>query len=178
MAAKKRSPAQIEMDRVKISKMYLSGQSQATIAIEMGMTPPMVNYDLKAIRKAWLESSLVDFDTAMAETLAKIDLLEATYWDAWHRSKAKAEKATTQISTTAEGIESTVQTLHEMGQVGNPSFLAGVERCIDKRIKIFGLEAPLKVDWREALPPEFDPDEVEDQFTQLMVIAANATQVG
>ncbi len=142
MGAPKRSKRKIEKDRVRIAEWYLQGETQADIAEELGVSQPQISYDLKAIRKEWLKSSLIDFNEAKARELAKIDNIEITYWQAWDRSnKAKRTETTTVRGEDGQTISITIK---EEQLTGDKRFLDGVESCIDKRIKIFGLAAPVK----------------------------------
>jgi hypothetical protein len=66
--------------------------------------------------------------------------LESTYWEAWERSKENAE--TSVIRDTPQGR------FHEersVGQSGNPAFLEGVLKCVNKRCELLGLDAPKKI---------------------------------
>jgi len=110
-------------------------------------TQAQVSRDLKAIQELWAEKATEAIDQKKAEELAKIDKLERTYWEGWERSieafKAKIVKG--KKSKAGKGAEDIEQTLKEEERVGDPRFLAGVQWCIDKRLKLFGLEAPQKI---------------------------------
>jgi hypothetical protein len=136
MAENKRTKVQRENDLVKISQLYLAGSTQAEIAAQLGVTQPQISYDLKELRKGWLESSLVNLDEAKAQELAKIDRLEREYWSVWERSqKDKKTETTGEAGTTVRTEE----------QSGDPRFLEGVRWCIHKRCEIFGIDAPRKI---------------------------------
>lgn len=142
----RRSKLQIEKDRAETAKLYLQGWLQAEIAAKQGVTQQAISDDLKAIRANWLQSSLRDFDEARAQELAKIDNLELTYWQAWERSCENAEtlvKKAKGVDDQGKPIPSEIQQTSK-GQAGDPRFLAGVERCIERRCKILGLDAPTK----------------------------------
>ena len=121
MAAPKRSPDQVEADRAAIARRYLQGMTQAEIGAELAMTQQMVSYDLQVVRQRWRDSGLRDLDEAKTIELAKIDALEREYWDAWRASKRPPA-------------------------TGTPAYLTGVQWCIDRRIKLLGLDAPDRVD--------------------------------
>jgi hypothetical protein len=171
MAAPKRSVIQIERDRVEIARLYLQGVIQVDIAARLGMTRQMVGYDLKAIRAKWLESSLVNFNERVAIELAKIDNLEVEYWQAWQRSLQVKESSTAKVVSEAESERNEVSTKQEQ-MTGNESFLAGIRWCIDRRLKLFGLDAPVKIDWRQTLPDSLNSDEVQRQFLEILTMAA------
>ena len=128
--------------RHKVSELYRQGIAQFKIAEQVGMSKGQITKDLQAIRKEWLLSSIRDFDTARAEELAKIDLLEAEYWQAWSKSKEDFEKKKKKYVDAKQKELST----EEIVLFGDPRFLLGIERCIDRRCKILGLDAPDKLD--------------------------------
>ncbi len=127
--------------------MYLKGYTQQAIADHLGMTRQMVGYDLKAIRQEWLQSAIRNFDEARAIELARIDLLERNYWDQWEKS---CERVTEQVKVAeANPItgkpEPTRVTIHESAGLGDVKYLEGVKWCIDRRCKLLGLDAPVKI---------------------------------
>jgi hypothetical protein len=74
------------------------------------------------------------FDKHLSEALAKNDRLELTYWNAWIASMT--------ITTVTGGIDGEGATVRQQDGPGNPAFLVGVERCLDRRIRLLGLDAP------------------------------------
>jgi len=170
---KHRSGAQIARDRRRISDLYLQGWLQADIATEIGVSAPTVSRDLKALQGVWLESALIDFDEAKAREIAKVDRLEREYWEAWLRSCEDAE--TVRQEGGSKNQDGKLKPPNKVirtskGQAGDPRFLQGIERCIDKRCKILGIDAPQKVevyDWRkEAEGKGIDTSELFEQFIQ------------
>lgn len=142
MAAPKRTAFQREADLVRISEMYLKGKTQQEIADAFDLTRTQIAYDLKTIRARWIASSVRNFDEERGIALAKIDVLERTYWDAW--VKSCEEKTRKSISQNPFGDKSTSVTTETL--LGNPAYLQGVERCIEMRRKILGLDAPTKTE--------------------------------
>lgn len=133
--------------RLKVANLYLQGWAQFKIAQEVRVDPATISRDLQAIQVEWLAKSVEAIEKKKAEELAKIDQLERTYWESWERSlealKSKIVKGRkSQTGKRAQDIE---QTLKEEERVGDPRFLVGVQWCIEKRMKIFGLEAPQKI---------------------------------
>jgi hypothetical protein len=145
MPGLKRSRVQTEESRAKIARWYLEGQTQAEIGRKLGLTQQQISLDLKAIRKQWLDSALRDFDEARAQELAKIDRLEATYWESWQRS-LEPTQTKTQYIRAGEGGQPAPEraTLHTAPGTGDPRWLQGVQWCIDRRCKLLGLDAPEK----------------------------------
>jgi hypothetical protein len=82
-----------------------------------------------------------DFDQAITEELARIDQLEREAWGEWERSKTVREKSKTTKAQRQKGDESTAQ-LEREGRLGDPRYLERVAWCIERRIKLLGLDAP------------------------------------
>lgn len=140
---KKRSRGQIESDRAVIAEQYLQRKPLVRIGEALGLSRQMINHELKHIRAAWLASSLRDFDALKSEELARIDKLEATYWDAWERSLREQTTTTTGREKGPQGDKDTARVQKRL-PVGDPRFLQGIQWCITKRCEILGLDAPTK----------------------------------
>lgn len=139
--------------RARVASYYLQGKYQADIARLVGVKQQQISQDLAAIRKDWETSALVDFNEAKAKELAKIDLLEQTYWDAWFKSLEPIKKSTKKMSgkvDKAKGatgqLPSTFDTTDVVEQrLGDPRYLDGIQKCIQKRCELLGLDAPLRI---------------------------------
>ena len=166
---RRRSTAELARDRRKVADLYLKGWIQADIATEIGMSQKTVSNDIKALQKDWLNSALVDFNEAKSQELAKIDRLEREYWQAWERSCEDAETITekARASKGSDRPDSVEKTKQAKGQAGDPRFLSGVQWCIERRCKMFGLDEPDRfvVDWRqEAREAGLDPSDVFERY--------------
>ncbi len=151
------SPSQRARDALRISELYLHGKTQWEIGQELGRSQPVISRALKKLQESWRQSTLVNINEAKQRELSRIDLLERTYWDAWERScqeaKRKATKTKGAIVKPLDGPGGakfvqetpTEQTFFTQDQVGDKRFLEGVQWCIDRRCKILGVDAPLKV---------------------------------
>ena len=142
LAAPKRTKFEREKDLLAISSMYLQGITQAEIGQRLGVSQPQISYDLRVLRKRWLQSSIVNINEVKAKELARVDHLEREYWEAWEKSKSPI-KTKGQKKVDGEVVESTVQ--GETG-TGDPRYLSGVQWCINKRCEVLGLDAPSKTD--------------------------------
>jgi hypothetical protein len=142
-----RTKDQVRRDRAEIARCYCQGWTQARIGEQLGLSQQQVSYDLAAVRKEWLESSLQDFDARKAQELAKLDRLEAVAWEGWERSCRDAETSyagTTKGRTAADGaaLPDLVKTFKTAkGQAGDPRFLERAGWCVERRCKILGLDA-------------------------------------
>jgi hypothetical protein len=142
----KRTPIQREDDLRRISELYLRGWRQVDIATEIGISQGMVSQDLKLIQKRWRKQTAVNMDEAKNKELARIDALEREYWEAWERSKGEQVKGRQKQSDTGGKKKIEWATVEKVQLIGNPAFLAGVEKCIDMRCKLLGIYAATKVD--------------------------------
>ena len=142
--------------RATVSQLYRQGWTQIDIAKEVGVTQGQVSQDLDAIREEWQSSMLMDFNTKKAEELAKIDLREQTLWEEWERSrkplKKKSTKVKGEVDEKATGPDKKKQKAKNLetteiteDRIGDPRFMDAIGRCCEQRIRILGLEAPIKV---------------------------------
>ena len=84
----KKGKLQRVADQQGIVRLYLKQKSHREIAQTLNVSVQYVGRQLKQIKDAWLESTLVDFNRRQNQELARIDALEAEYWTAWEGSKA------------------------------------------------------------------------------------------
>ena len=126
--------------RREVAEKYLRGATIQQIADEYGIDKAQISRDLKHIREQWLEASINHIDQKKAIELAKLDHLEMTYWDGWERSLKNAKTITSENNLGAKRKTTQTQTMS-----GNPAFLDGVLKCIDKRCQILGIEATKKI---------------------------------
>jgi len=136
--------------RTEVAKLYLQGLYQSEIANIFDVTQAQISKDLAIIRQEWLTSRAQDYDEKIAEELAKIDAVEAEYWQAWMKSKEIRTLKRTKSKGTRESQEVGIieteyeEVTNEHGGVGDPRFLDGIQKCIERRCKLLGLDAPQK----------------------------------
>jgi hypothetical protein len=159
MPSHKRSEIQIEKDREKISEWYLQGWSQRRIAAELRLSQNQIKYDLKIIQARWLQNTMMNLDEAKSKEVAKLYQIEKQAHEAWERSQNDF-KATTisgktvkieiidpetgEVIRTEEKLKPTGQVIHTETRPGDPRFLDQVNKCIERRCKLLGLDAPGK----------------------------------
>lgn len=167
--------------RRKTAALYLEGKPQTEIAKLLEISPATVKADLDFVKGVWLRAMRDDFDARKAEELARIDKLEATAWAAWERSCRDAEikrtktvgmmKPVKRSKTQTRFIPNSQITETEIrGQSGDPRFLEQVEKCINLRLKLFGMlktdkhyhtNNQLTINWTEIIGRE-PPGDYED----------------
>lgn len=136
-----------------VAEMVLTGRTQAEIAAEFGCTRNAVKKLVDELEREWVLRRHAATDLHFGRQLAKLDRLEAEYWNAWRRSQvdyqrraSKSKKRPAKAMIAADGSiiptpqsEETEASLVTEAQVGNPTFLAGIERVIDQRSKLLAL---------------------------------------
>lgn len=169
MAAPKRTKVQRENDLVLISELYLKGKTQAEIAEVLKLDQSQISYDLATLRTRWAAQTVYNLDQLKAQELEKIDTVERTYWQGWERSLQERTKTRQYVDK-----EKAKATIEKETAVGDPRFLDGVLKCIERRCKILGIDAPAEVslDWRkEAMNAGFDPGALFGELAQIFAQA-------
>lgn len=128
--------------REQISKMYLEGWPQFRIAEKVKVTQQQVSKDLSVLRRVWQLNATQNTDKYISKELAKIDKLEYEYWTAWRKSIENYEKSKKKFVDKKQKE----LTKEEVIVFGDPRFLHGIERCIERRCKLLGLDLPEKFD--------------------------------
>lgn len=167
---RKRTRKQREYDLEEISGLYLKGWFQSRIVDHLAkgrsyrISQQTISNDIAELRKRWMASSVRNFDEAKANELAKIDHLEMTAWQAYEASMKPIIKQRTSKKVDGQVTEATQEATRGYG---DPRFLDMIYRCIDKRCKLLGLDAPIKQQNRNY---EIDLNELDDN--QLKRLAA------
>lgn len=147
----KRTPFQHERDLVLIAELYLRGRRQVDIAeqvncqveyvaVGLTVTQSQISHDIKKLHDRWVKKSMDSIDNVKARELARLDELELEYWESWQQSKKKQI-----VMVNGQALKVDGEYIYE-NPVGEPRFLQGVERIIEQRRKVFGLDAPARTD--------------------------------
>ena len=145
MAGRPRSKSEIIRDRHRIASLYLKGRTQASIGEELGLSQSIISRNLATLHQEWLQDTSIDIRKAKARELARVDNLEREYWNAWERSCSERKVASAEVRADDAQGKPHKSSLRKEQRDGNPAFLRGIEWCIDKRCRILGLDAPVKV---------------------------------
>lgn len=124
--------------RVRIAELYAKGYSQAEIGKLVKLERSWVSRELKAIREEWAEQAREHIAAGIGEELAKIKLVEHNAWLGWERSLKNEE--TKKEVTGSEKSDRKEKT--SRGQAGKHQYLDIVIRCIERRCKLTGIDAP------------------------------------
>lgn len=129
-----------------IAKLAMMGFRQDEIAKKIGLSEPTISQSLTEIRRRWLETALVSYDTMKAAELAKINEIERQQWDEIEALRNEE----------AEEKRKSWWTKRNNAAYGR------VMWCVEQRCKLFGLYAPQEViSWKaEAAQAGYDPDTI------------------
>ena len=154
----------------QVGDLYLARLSQPEIASRLRISQKTVSVDLKALRKQWLASALMDFNEAKARELAQIDKLEDEAYQAWERSKQVKKTETSEKIVGGKLGDSLRAAVVKEDQYGDPRFLAIVDKCIERRTKILGLEDADRREntWREWLMANGYADKEKELYGRLV----------
>lgn len=110
-------------------------------------------YDLKDVDDAWRAERAENITNLRDKELAKLDVQEAELWEAWEKSK-KAQgqrkvKQTQDGNVDPKGIfagkQKTEKTFTDADSYGDPAIMAAILRLGERRDKICGYGAAVKV---------------------------------
>lgn len=145
----RRTPEQRENDLVFCTDLFLRGysyrqisdllnQRNAKMGLDYAIVPPMRVYkDLKQLLINWKREHEENIDLYITKEISKLDKIEAELWDAWERSKKRIVSKIRQSGLKTERSETFA---------GNPRYLDLVLSVQQRRAKLLGLDAPVKVD--------------------------------
>lgn len=188
--APKRTPGQIRKDRIDISRLYVQGYTSTYIAHwisenrDYTLSPQTIRADIKNIIEEWREQYLPDIDTMKVAELARIDAVIREAWEGWYSSRKEKEstetertlqetKAHVKGSTPVPIFEESKSKLKTENRDGDARFLEVIDKCIARRTKILGIEAPSRheiKDWRkEAERAGFDASRMFEDMVNAAV---------
>lgn len=153
----KRTREQIEFDRAFCADLFLRGYTYRDIAARLNadlekrklnyrLTMPMVYYDIQQMLIEWKRNQLESIDQYVTAELQKLDKMEVEAWNAWEISKQSKKKNKTKKGgnglmgrqiMTEEATETTS---------GNPRYLDLLLNIQQRRAKMLGFDAPIKID--------------------------------
>lgn len=168
---KRRNELEIAEDRAKVCRLLAMGyRSKTEIAAiinegrddSMKITPQQVAYDLEYMKNKYLSQGIEDFKVYRNQIVDELNLLKRTYWKGYELSRRNKISIESEAIVEDEDYETLVsegvglkqgekvfqrmaKTREEQRLEGNVSFLQGVQACIDREAKIYGIDAPSKV---------------------------------
>jgi len=141
----RRSSADRAMQTFDAVQLYLRGVPLEHIAAYHNVSPQTVASDIRLAKETWKEQAFMNFDERLSEEIAKISEVEVTAWLAWEESRYDKVTVTTETMRGTEDGERTKRVEKREGQSGNPVFLQLVMHAQERRAKLLGLDAPIKI---------------------------------
>lgn len=166
-----RTEGEIERDRAIIAHAYLIATPIAEIAEKMNLSPAVIYKDLSVIREGWRSAAIGDFNERINMELAKIDALEEECWNEWRVSRQESERQKKETRTSQRTSWTILQATKQMRPIGDHNYIVAIQWCIDRRIKLLGLDAPTKI---APTNPEGDQpyDPVSDKTRVALLLSA------
>ena len=180
----KRTRLEIERDRAYCSELFLKGYTYREIAkrlseklvewhAEYTIGWTQVFQDIQAMLIEWKRSRLENIDQYVTAELQKLDRLEVEAWEAWEKSKQ--EKETKSMRQTDNG---TSKELRKEDMYGNPKYLDLLLNIQQRRAKLLGYDAPVKIDLTGKQVEEQQDYHIEDIPQDMLYKVADMFQEG
>lgn len=162
----KRTKAQKEYDIAFCSNLFLKGYTYVEIAnalnqdlrkrnLDYSISYQMVFYDMKQALIEWKNERLENVDEYITAELRKLDKMEVELWNAWEKSKAGKERIKKRKSARPNKPLTENEATHDWygydesmneTSAGNPRFFDLILNVQQRRAKLLGLEAPVKIE--------------------------------
>jgi hypothetical protein len=141
---KAKTPDQLLTRRKLVSELYLQCLSLAEIGKQLGVSAMTVYKDMQYCREQWRTRITDNMELLRQRELGRIDHLELEYWRGFQRTVGVVKIYKEESGTGAQGPIAKNSVTRER-KAGDPRFLDGVQKCIEQRRKILGLDAPSQV---------------------------------
>ena len=142
---KRQNSATVVKRRKEVAALYLKGFRQVEIGEKTGYSQTTISNDLAALRKTWAASGLFDYNTAIAEELARLDKAEQAIWAAYEAVRAKPFKEMKEEGVNHNGPYQKTQVV-EMADPGTVEYMREIRAIVDKRTEILGYKAAMKIE--------------------------------
>ena len=112
------------------------------------LTRQTVERDIRTIKKRFFDSFVGPLAERKVDECRKLERLEREAFDAWERSKADGMTVSVTNPLNADGSPGRggLRTNNKRRRDGDPQFLTILLRIHERRCKLLGLEAPLKME--------------------------------
>jgi hypothetical protein len=157
-----RTAEQIKEDRVLIAEQYVKGRTQHEIArwlcekYPFPLSRSLVAREIGIIQEEWHRRSTEAISRIKARQLSAIGQVERTAWERFEASCKAAErrlqeKQSAKSAPDKEGKtealgEKQVARVTQENRDGDPRWLELVLKCVERRCKILGIDAPQTLD--------------------------------
>lgn len=161
----KRNEEQREYDILFCSNLFLRGYSYREIQKALNedlkkrdadytISLAMVYYDLQQALIEWKRERFDNVDDYITQEIRKLDKMETEAWNAWEASKLGKERKKSRNSKKPNKVDAEVNDPSYYGYTeeatetssGNPRFLDLLLNIQQRRAKLLGFDAPIKID--------------------------------
>lgn len=151
----KRTELQRDSDMAFVAERWVMSVPIRRIAQELNarnidrgysLSHVQVYNDIKEIYERWKMDRIEFVDAKIDLELAKLDKIEAECWEAWERSKEGSRKTIIEGGEIINGSMSggKLKSREVETTFGDTKFLDIIQKCIDRRAALLGLNAPAK----------------------------------
>ena len=145
--------ARIRTRELRAIELTVLGWTQPQIARDLGISQAAVSKLLKRIETRLLRELAETVQRQKARQTLRLDHLFAEAIRAWHESKADTTRRRQRQTQGVDGTGATVAELVVENQHGDPRYLDEARKALADQRKLWGLDAPQKVDLRAARDP-------------------------
>ena len=154
------SPARIRARELRATDLSVRGWSQSQIAADLGVSQAAVSKILRRVDERALREVRANADRLKVQHARRLDHVCAESMRAWDDSKSDATRRRQRNTQgSAGGAGHTVAEIVSENQHGNPRYLEVFLKALTDRSKLWGLDAPQKVDVRASRNPYDDMTE-------------------
>jgi len=169
------SRARVRTRELRAMELTVLGWSQLQIARDLGISQAAVSKILKRIEIRQLREWAETLERHKVKQALRLEHLFAEAIRAWHDSKADMTRRRQRRTESGQGGASVAEIIVE-NQHGDPRYLDEARKSLADYRKLWGLDAPQKVDLRAARDPYADMTEEAlraelARQTQLLAIA-------
>jgi predicted transcriptional regulator len=161
-----------ELKKAEILRLSAQGMSQGEIGQKLGVTQQQIS---KYYREAWDEirvQRIEDYEHIKTVQLAKLGLIQQQAWEQWHRSKRPKKKKVETEQQGGKGGGFSRDTEETLGRLGDPRYLAVIQRAVEKECELLGLNdqkvTNVQVNVFDALAGQTEADPVEARMKELL----------
>jgi DNA-binding CsgD family transcriptional regulator len=151
--------ARIRTRELRAMELAVQGWSQPQIAADLGISQAAVSKLLKRIEGRLLRELAETVQRQKARQTLRLDYIFAEAARAWHASKADTTRRRQRQTHGGAGAGATVAELVVENQHGDPRYLDEARKALADQRKLWGLDAPQKVDLRASRDPYDDMTE-------------------
>ena len=133
-----------ELRRTQILELQARGFSQDKIATIVGVGQQYVSAELKAMATSAENQTAFNMDEYRLDTMVKTEIIILEAMDSWRKSKDKYTETITQLIY--DGDKAVKKERKVKKGNGDPRYLEAINKAMERRSKILGLDAPQKVE--------------------------------